>query len=127
MKHSHSQEGRIPHTNTPTPHLSLFPVSSHPANPLRVSLQAMNLAENSIFDQFLGLGGPLDGSESSRITRQTKELSDSRAKCDHREFHQDTKTLRSREDVQSGSEGKSSLTKHFSSQEVQVEQWADTS
>lgn len=87
----------------------------------------MNLAENSIFDQFLGLGGPLDGSESSRITRQTKELSDSRAKCDHREFHQDTKTLRSREDVQSGSEGKSCLTKHFSSQEVQVEQWADTS
>lgn len=82
----------------------------------------MNLTENSIFGQFLGLAWPLDGSESSRVTRHTEELSDLRAKCDHREFGRDAKTPRSREDVQSGPEGNSSLTKRFSSQEVQVKQ-----
>lgn len=57
--------------------------------------------------------------------RHVEELSNLRAKVDHREFGQDAKTSRSREDVQSGPEGKSSLTKHFSTKEVQVEQWAD--
>lgn len=66
----------------------------------------MSLAENSIFDQFRGLAWPVGGSESSRVRRHTEELSNSRAKGDHRESHQDAKTLRSREDVQSGPEGK---------------------
>lgn len=53
----------------------------------------MNLAENSIFDQFVGLGwaGLWMGLKAPELWDTWR----SSAKCYHREFHRDTKTWRS--------------------------------